>query len=493
MPLAKSIENWFRALIVYADRRMLLLFTLGFSSGLPILLVYSTLGVWLTEVGVQKSTVGAFALVSTPYTFKFLWAPLIDQLRLPVLEKALGRRRSWMLVTQLLLMAAIAALGLTAPHGLTVTLAQFEMHASSSVLPTAIIAVTVAALSATQDIVLDAYRVERLERDEQAAGSAIFVFGYRMGMLIAGAGALFLAAYFQAETFGGVARLLQVDHLAGGLNALASSAGMEAGPWGLAYGVMGLCMLPGILATLFGKEPTSKAATSADGASTGIIGLLYRLVIQPFRTFIASRSQDGLAIAFGVLAFVFMFKLSDALAAVLRNPFLVEIGFTKIQIASIAQTYGMVASIVGALLGGYLVKVLGLTRGLWLSLILMIASNLLFAYQAVLGPDAGFLVFTITVENLTGGFGTAAFVAYLSLLCDVRHTATQYALLTSLSSVGRTIVGSSMGVVAESLGWQAFFGFTAVVGLPALLLLAALHRWGPKSAGLDERYEALNS
>jgi PAT family beta-lactamase induction signal transducer AmpG len=268
---------------------------------------------------------------------------------------------------------------------------------------------------------------------------------------------------------------------------------MEAGPWGLAYAVMALCMVPGIAATFFGREPTSNAAAKTEGPSRGLLSLAYRFVVQPFRTFIASRSQDGLAIAFGVLAFVFMFKLSDALAAVLRNPFLVEIGFSKIQIAGIAQTYGMVASIVGALLGGYLVKVLGLTRGLWLSLILMIASNLLFAYQAFLGPDAGFLVFTITIENLTGGFGTAAFVAYLSLLCDVRHTATQYALLTSLSSVGRTIVGSSMGFVAESLGWQGFFAFTAIVGVPAIFLLAALHRWGPASAGLDDRYDSLNS
>ena len=475
---------------------MLLLFVLGFSSGLPILLVFSTLTVWLTEVGVQKSTVGTFALVSTPYSFKFLWAPLIDQIRLPVLEKKLGRRRSWMLVSQILLMGAIAALGLTQPYGLTVGLGEWTMHASTSVAVTAVIAVVVAALSATQDIVLDAYRVERLERDEQAAGSAVFVFGYRMGMLVAGAGALFLAEYFQAGVFGGLASALQLDHIFRGAAALVAMVGLELSPWGLTYLMMALCMLPGLLGTVLGREPTRGSDAPQDQQTrTGFhpLTLFLRLVWNPLATFVRSRSANGLGIAVGVLAFVFLFKLSDALAAVLRNPFLVEIGFSKSEIASIAQTYGMIASIVGALLGGYLVKMIGLTRGLWLSLLLMIGSNLLFAQQAALGADAGFLVLTITIENLTGGFGTAAFVAYLSLLCDVRHTATQYALLTSLSSVGRTIIGSSTGFVAERVGWEQFFILTAVAGAPAILVLAVLHRWGPQGAGLDENYDRLNS
>lgn len=481
--MRKAVENWLRGLVVYADRRMLLLFVLGFSSGLPILLVFSTLTVWLTEVGVQKSTVGTFALVSMPYTFKFLWAPLVDQIRLPYLERKLGRRRSWMLVSQLALVIAIGCLGMTRPYGMTAGLGAWSMYASTSVATTAAIALIVAALSATQDIVLDAYRVERLERDEQAAGSAVFVFGYRMGMLVAGAGALFLAEWLD----GGV--------LAVSASGVAGRLGVEFSNWGFTYWLMALCMVPGIIGTLLGREPYDGAergeATSRQGFR--VFGLFMRLVWHPLATFVRSRSADGLAIAGGVLAFVFLFKLSDALAAVLRNPFLIEIGFSKSEIASIAQTYGMIASIVGALLGGYLVKVLGLTRGLWLSLILMIGSNLLFAQQAALGADAGFLVLTITIENLTGGFGTAAFVAYLSLLCDVRHTATQYALLTSLSSVGRTIIGSSTGYVAEQVGWQQFFILTAVAGIPAILVLAVLHRFGPRGAGLDEDYARLNA
>ena len=474
---------------------MLLLFVLGFSSGLPILLVFSTLTVWLTEVGVQKSTVGTFALVSTPYSFKFLWAPLIDQIRLPFLERRLGRRRSWMLVSQILLMGAIAALGLTRPYGLTVGIGDWTMHASTSVAVTAAIAVVVAALSATQDIVLDAYRVERLERDEQAAGSAVFVFGYRMGMLVAGAGALFLAGYFQVGAFGGLARALQLDHCFGLAHTLVGAVGLELSPWGLTYAMMALCIVPGLIGTIFGAEPSRRSGGVATQAATGFhpVAVFRRLVWNPLATFVRSRSTDGLGIAVGVLAFVFLFKLSDALAAVLRNPFLIEIGFSKSEIASIAQTYGMIASIVGALLGGYLVKMIGLTRGLWLSLLLMIASNLLFAQQAALGADAGFLVLTITIENLTGGFGTAAFVAYLSLLCDVRHTATQYALLTSLSSVGRTIIGSSTGFVAERVGWEQFFVLTAVAGAPAIVVLAVLHRFGPRGAGLDDDYDRLNS
>ena len=328
-------------------------------------------------------------------------------------------------------------------------------------------------MSATQDIVLDAYRVEVLDRSEQAAGSAVFVFGYRIGMLMAGAGALFLASRF--EVGGDFA----------GLRALTTFVGAPVTPWGLTYIAMAATMGIGLVATLLAPEPDRPRTQLTQGLSfaKSAAEVFDRAVVQPFAAFVENR-KGGLWVL--VLTFVLLFKLSDALAAVLRNPFLIDVGFQKTQIAAIAQTYGMVASIVGALLGGLLVKAMGLKRGLWLSLILMIFSNLLFAAQARLGANAEFLVATITVENLTGGFGTAAFVAYLSLLCDVRFTATQYALLTSLSSVGRTLVGASTGVYADAYGWESFFIMTAVAGIPAIAVLGLLHRIGKLGIETEE-------
>lgn len=455
-----------------------LLFALGFSSGLPLLLVFSTLGIWLTEVGVDKTTIGAFALASTPYSFKFLWAPIVDQLRIPVLDRLFGRRRSWMLMSQVALVAAIGALAFSAPAGASWAFAGFDVSVTHNVMRTAALAITVAALSATQDIVLDAYRVEVLGRSEQGAGAAVFVFGYRVGMLVAGAGALLLAT--AAETGHGIMGVVSAIRF----------FGLPETPWSVAYTTMALLMLPGIAATLAAPRAASDGVMDAPTARDTTFGqavaaVFRRAVVEPLAAFVRARPAGLWAL---VLGFVFLFKLSDALAAVLVNPFLVDIGFDRAQIAAIAKTYGMVASITGALMGGALVKLLGLRRALWISLGLMVASNLMFALQARAGADPGFLVLTITVENLTGGFGTAAFVAYLSLLCDVRFTATQYALLTSISSVGRTMVGASTGVVAEQWGWEVFFTFTAVAGVPAIIVLWVLARMG--SLGLDDEAAA---
>ena len=424
---------------------MSLLFVLGFSSGLPLLLVFGTLTAWLSEVGIDKSTIGAFALASAPYSFKFLWAPLIDQARLPVLRRLLGQRRSWMLVSQLALIAAICALAFSDP--------------SESVARTGTLAVVVAFLSATQDVVLDAYRVEILAPSEQAAGSAVFVFGYRVAMLAAGAGALFLAAWFE---HGG-----QVS----ALSWLATAAGSAASPWALTYAVMAALMGVGVVGTLLASEPRHAEREAVVGPWLDrVTTVVTRAVIEPFRDF---AKRDGWI---AILLFVVLFKLADALAAAMQNPFLLEIGFAKEQIAAIAKTFGLAASIAGALLGGLLVKSLGLRRSIWITCVAMMVSNLVFAAQAVVGADASFLVLTISVENLIGGFGTATFVAYLSLLCNVRFTATQYALLTSLSSVGRTLFAAASGVAAEAYGWVGFFVWTTAAGIPALLLFAQMDR-----------------
>lgn len=463
------MTSWLRSLLVYADRRMLLLMALGFSSGLPILLVFTTLTVWLTEVGVDKSTVGVFALVSTPYTLKFLWAPFVDQLRIPLLARLLGRRRAWLLVSQLALIASMVAMALSSP--------------ASAALTTAMLAVCVAFTSATQDIVIDAYRVERLEPDEQAAGAAVAVFGYRMAMLVSGAGALFAAGFFgrrgpifaSLEPLWTSMLLTRWSELPPLL--LLRPQGWVAAPatlaWTQTYLLMAALVLVGVVSTLLAREPERAAAASAALAERrSVTTVLRQAVLEPFAEFLGRFGR----IAFAVLALVVLFKLADALAAVMRNPFLLETGFTKEQIAGIAQTYGMVASIVGSLFGGLLVKRLGLQRSLWWASILMMASNLTFAAQAMIGDNPWALVAVISIENLTGGFGTTTLVAWLSALCNVRYTATQYALLTSLSAVARTWISAGSGVAAESLGWPAFFTATAVAGLPALALLLWLQR-----------------
>lgn len=461
------MSSWLSSLQVYTDRRMLLLLALGFSSGLPMLLVFSTLTVWLTEVGVDKSTVGVFALVSMPYSFKFVWAPLVDRARLPGLTRLLGRRRAWLLVSQVALAAALVAMGLSSP--------------ATAAGTTAALAVCVAFASATQDIVIDAYRVELLEPDEQAAGAAVAVFGYRMAMLASGAGALLAAGFFGTSgPPGGAMGALWTQALVAHWDALSPIARLQpqgwVGPlasvaWTQTYLVMAALVGVGLAATLLGGEPVREAT---DPARRSVVAVVQDAVIAPFSEFMR---RYGLA-TFVILSLVVLFKLADALAAVMRNPFLLEAGFTKEQIAAIAQTYGMVASIVGSLWGGVLVKKLGLKRSLWWASVLMMGSNLMFAWQAMAGDSVGVLTAVITVENLTGGFGTTTLVAWLSAMCNVRYTATQYALLTSLSSIARTTFSASSGMMAQALGWAPFFVATAVAGVPALVLLWWLGRRG---------------
>lgn len=465
------MRAWIASLAVYADRRMALLLALGFSSGLPMLLVFTTLTVWLTEVGIDKSTVGVFALVSTPYTFKFVWAPIVDQLRLPALTRVLGRRRAWLLVSQLGLIVAMVAMASSSP--------------ATAVATTGAFAVCVAFASATQDIVIDAYRVELLEPDEQAAGAAVAVFGYRLAMLVSGAGALFAAGFFGRRgavlpaldsvwTEALTARWAELPPLL-----LLRPSGWMAAPatlaWSQTYLLMAALVGVGLVATLVAREPARSRATNDVQQERRPLAVVVRqAVLDPLTDFFR---RYGAAAA-AVLVLVVLFKLADALAAVMRNPFLLEAGFSKEQIAGIAQTYGMVASIVGSLLGGLLVKRLGIQRSLWWASILMMGSNLTFALQAVVGDDPWLLTAVISVENLTGGFGTTTLVAWLSAMCNVRYTATQYALLTSLAAVARTVISAGSGVAAEALGWAPFFVGTAIAGVPALVLLLALQRSG---------------
>jgi PAT family beta-lactamase induction signal transducer AmpG len=440
------MREWLDSWRVYRDRRIIAILFLGFSSGLPLALTFSTLTFWLKEVGLTNTTIGLFASVSTPYALKFLWAPLIDRVHVPLLTARLGRRRGWMLTTQIALIAAIVALGTT--------------HPGADPWPTALLAMLVAFCSASQDIVIDAYRVEVLEEHQYAAGAAAIVFGYRIGMLASGAGALFLATY--------------VD-------------------WSQVYGAMAALVSVGVAAVLASPEPAVRVTPESAaleqrvqdylrqrphlaGRRADVLAWLYGAVVCPFVDF--TRRRAWLI----VLLFVMFYKFGDTLAGVMTNPFLLELGFTKVEIATVVKTYGLVATLVGAAIGGSLMEAVGMTRCLWICGILQMLSNLMFAVQAVAGHSLGTLAVTIGLENLAGGMGTAAFVAYLSSLCNVAYTATQYALLSSLMSVARTWLSTSAGWLADHMTWPQFFVLTTVAAMPGLALLWWMSRRGLSGA-----------
>lgn len=432
--------RWLESARVYTDRRVLSLLFFGFSSGLPLALTFGTLSLWLAEVGVSKTTIGLFALMGTPYTFKFLWSPLVDRMPVPYFSSRLGRRRGWAIVSQLALMATIAGLGATNP----------AIHPGM----TAILAFAVAFWSATQDIVIDAYRVEILEERQFGAGAATIVLGYRLGMLVSGAGALYMATYVG---------------------------------WFATYCVMGGIMTVGMITVLVNPEPQvhkSRESVEQDdriarflevrpglrGKKAGVLAWVYGAVISPFAEFMGRRGW------LWVLLFILLYKFGDALAGVMGNPFYVELGFTKIQIANFSKVFGLAATIIGGIIGGLLVDRMGILKSLLICGILQMLSNLMFALLAMSGNDTMMLGMTIAIENLSGGMGTAAFVAYLSSLCNVAYTATQYALLTSFMAFGRTLLSSSGGWLADHMDWISFFVLTTGAAIPGLLLLLWITR-----------------
>jgi PAT family beta-lactamase induction signal transducer AmpG len=428
------------ALAVYLKRRVLIVMFLGFSSGLPLALSGSTLLVWMREGGVDLGTIGLFALVGTPYTVKFLWAPLVDALDVPVLSRRFGRRRGWLLLAQFLLIGAIVFLGACDPSG--------------SALIVAIGALLVAAASATQDIVVDAFRVESLDESEQAAGMASYVAAYRVGMLASTAGALFLVSFFQS--------LLGFEHHAA---------------WSAGYVVMAALVLIGVATTLFASEPRRSAqAAAAHAAAVRRENPLQRVATAAAGAFAEFLTRD---LALVALAFVVLFKFTDALAGTLTAPFVIDLGFSRNEYAAIIKGVGLAATLIGGFAGGFVARAYSLPKSLWAGGVLQAVSALAFSWQAVVGRDAAWLTFAIVAENFTSAIGTVIFVAYLSALCrNPLHTATQFALLTALAAFGRTYLSSGAGFIAAALGWPAFFAICAAAGLPGLLLLAFLQRRG---------------
>jgi PAT family beta-lactamase induction signal transducer AmpG len=419
------MKNWRSAAAVYTEPRVLAFLFLGFSSGLPFGVVAEPLTAWLAEAGVTKTAIGLFALVSLPYSLKFVWAPLMDHLPLPVLSKMFGRRRGWALVTQVLLLVAILGLGQTDPK--------------TDLWWTAFLALLVTFASASQDIVVDAYRVEVLDEDRLAAGAATATFGWRLGQVGSGAAGLILADIF---------------------------------PWSWVYAGMAAMVLVGIVAILMNPEPTTDAPAPSHDLKTWVDDA----VIGPFRDFVTRPGWIA------VVLFVLLYKFGDAVLSVMKIPFFLDVGFTKTEIAEIAKLFGFNAIIVGGLLGGLLLARTGILTGLMVCGVLMAASNLIFVVQAWAGHDLFWLTVTIAVENVTTGMGTTAFVAYLSSLCHAAYTATQYALLTSLMALSRTVMSSGAGWLADKVDWVTFFVLTTVAAVPGLLVLTWLMR-GAASKG----------
>jgi len=446
----RARRGWTEALAVYLQPRVLIVLFLGFASGLPLALSGSTLLFWMREEGVDLQTIGLFALVGTPYTLKFLWAPIVDALDVPVLSRLLGRRRAWLILSQLLLMAAIAFLAFCDP-----------VRAPWLV---ALGALLVATASATQDIVIDAFRVESLDESEQAAGMASYVAAYRIGMLISGAGALYFVSGF--EWFG----FNKHDAWTGG------------------YLVMAAFVAIGIVTTLAATEPDKSAVVQAVHARENPLRRVIRAAIEAFSEFL---TRDA---AIVVLVFVILYKFCDAFAGVMTTPFVIDLGFSRTDYANIVKGVGLAATLIGGFAGGFVARAYPLSTSLWIGGILQMVSNLPFAWLAVAGTNYWALTAAIIAENFTGAIGTVIFVAYLSGLCQSPlHTATQYALLTALAAVGRTYLSAGAGFVAASTGWVWFFFISALVAVPGLVLLAWLQQRGhfaelskPKVIVLDD-------
>ena len=431
-PVARAVWLLRESVAPYLNRRVIVVLLLGFASGLPLLLSFGTLSAWLREADVERSAIGLFSLVGLPYALKPLWAPLMDGLRLPILTDMLGRRRGWMVLSQGMLMLAIGGLALSNPGDAPLLMAGF--------------AVLVAFFSASQDIVIDAYRIETLDEDEQGIGAAAVTYGYRAGMLVAGAGALILA---------------------------------DMWTWTHAYLAMAVLVLVGTVTILLSPEPPGPEGDAAPvSRKRRTLGQwLADFVVAPFLEF---ATRPGWLV---ILLFIVTFKLGDAFLSIMTNPFYIDLGFTKTEIAEVTKLFGLIALAVGLFIGGLLIRWTGLLNALLISGVLQAASNFVFAYQVVAGNDVGVLTITIAVENVTGGMGTAAFVAYLSSLTNTAFTATQYALLSAFMAFGRTLLSSPSGYLVDFVGWFDFFILSVGVAVPGLILLLVLMRVYPNHAG----------
>ena len=424
-------SRWAKAAEVYRDRRQLIILLMGFASGMPLLLTLSVLTYWMSKIGVDLKTIGFFALVGTPYAFKFAWAPLVDQMPLPVLDRLLGRRRSWMLLAQVGIFVSTLGMAFSDPVNAPWT--------------TALAAVAVAFFSATQDIAVDAYRIEILGDAEQGAGSATTQLGYRIALWIVDAMALLLPTIL---------------------------------PWSVVLSLIATLILVGVATTLYAEEPKALRPRLQSAEAW-----IKEAIVRPFAEFFAYR---GWVI---ILLFALLYKYGDALGGTMARPFYNEIGFSGPEIFGVTKSFGVAATIVGGLAGGVLVARYGLFKSLLVAGILQAVTNLLFSWQAQAGHDIVVLTIAISADNFTGALGGVAFIGYLSSLCTTGMAGTQYALLTSLMAFGRTTLSAGGGWMAAQTGWTMFWMLTTLLAIPGLLLLLWLWRAAQKEtppSGLKE-------
>ncbi len=423
--------SWGATLRVYLEPATLRMLALGFAAGLPLLLVLGTLSFRLREAGIDRSTIGHLSWVGLAYGFKWAWAPLVDRLPLPLLTRLLGRRRSWLLLSQLAIMAGLAGMALADPaQGLTVVVW---------------CALAVAFASATQDIALDALRIESAGAERQAALAASYQTGYRVAMIWAGAGVLWLAA--RAETGPG---------------------GYQNAAWTVAYLVMAASMLPGVLTVLLSREPARIELPPARNATEWLRGAL----LEPFADFLRRYKWQAALI----LALIAVYRISDVVMGIMANPFYVDMGYSKDEVAAVTKVYGVIMTLAGAFVGGALAMRLGVMRVLMLGAALSAATNLLFAWLAGHGHDVTALIFVISADNLSSGIASAAFIAYLSSLTNISYSATQYALFSSMMLLAPKFIAGFSGEYVDAFGYTQFFTSTALLGLPVLLLVALAAR-----------------
>lgn len=437
-----NVNTWHRAFSVYARPRVLGMIFLGFSAGLPFLLVFSTLSAWLRDEGVARSVVGFFSWVGVTYSIKVFWAPIVDRLPLPVLTKALGKRRGWMLLAQLGIACGLVGMGFS--------------DSQSQLQQIALFAVWVAFCSATQDIVIDAYRIEAVVPEFQGAMASTYVLGYRIALLVAGAGSFYIAEYTS---------------------------------WQVAYHVMAAAVSVGIVATLIIKEPEhniSEATRQVEQELESAVGIIeyssfiskllawfVGAVASPFVEFFKRNGKQGLLI----LALIAVYKMSDITMGVMANPFYLDMGFSKKEIADVSKIFGFFMTIAGASIGGVMVVRYGIMRPLLLGAVMVAMTNLLFALLAISEPSLMLLAGVISADNLSGGIATSVFIAYLSSLTNSAYTATQYALFSSLMTLPAKLLGGFSGVVVDGFGYHTFFVYASAVGLPAIILVVILIRY----------------
>jgi MFS transporter, PAT family, beta-lactamase induction signal transducer AmpG len=433
--------TWGETLRVYLEPASLRMLTLGFSAGLPLLLVLGTLSFRLREAGLDRTTIGYLSWVGLAYGFKWVWAPLVDRLPIPLLTRWLGRRRSWLLLSQLAIMAALAGMAVADPRT-ELTLVVW-------------CALAVAFASATQDIALDAFRIESADANHQGALAATYQTGYRIAMIWAGAGVLWLAARAEVVPAAPVAALAATANAPGLL--------YQQAAWTTAYLVMAASMLVGVLTVLFTREPARLELPAARSAMAWLHGAL----VEPFADFLGRYGKQALLI----LALIGVYRISDVVMGIMANPFYVDMGYTKDEVAAVTKVYGIVMTLVGAFIGGALSLRLGVMRVLMLGAVLSAASNLLFAWLAGHGHDVTALIAVISADNLSAGVASAAFIAYLSSLTNVKYSATQYALFSSMMLLAPKWLAGFSGAFVDAQGYATFFIATAFLGLPVLVLV----------------------